>query len=67
MPYNNCNHLRTIVDIQNITLEYKEKGCTQEWIFLKLIAPTYHISRRTFYKYLSRAAKAELRKAQPVS
>lgn len=66
MAYTNQNHLQTIVDIQNITLEYKDKGCTQEWIFLKLIRPTYHISRRTFYKYLARAAKAELRRMQTV-
>ena len=62
MSYNNCNHLRMIVDIQNITLEYKDKGCTQEWIYLKLINPTYHISRGTFYKYLASSAKSELKK-----
>lgn len=62
MPYNNCNHLRKIIDIQNITLEYKDKGCSQEWIYLKLINPTYRISRGTFYRYLARAAKSELKK-----
>jgi hypothetical protein len=51
-----------IIDIQNITLEYKDKGCTQEWIYLKLIKNTYHISRRTYYKYLASAAKSELKK-----
>ncbi len=62
MAYNNCNHLRKIIDIQNITLEYKGKGCSQEWIYLKLIKPNYKISRSTFYKYLARAAKSEMRK-----
>lgn len=62
MAYNNRNLLRKIVDIQNITIEYKNKGCTQEWIFLKLIEPNYKISRGTFYRYLGRAAKCELKK-----
>lgn len=62
MAYNNRNFLERVVDIQNITLEYKSKGCTQEWIFRMLIHPSFRISRGTYYKYLARAAKAELKK-----
>jgi hypothetical protein len=62
MSYSSCNHLRKIIDIQNITLEYKAKGCTQEWIYQKLIKPTYNIGRSTYYKYLRRAAKSEIKK-----
>jgi hypothetical protein len=62
MAYNKRNQLRRIVDIQNITLEYKQKGCSQEWIFQKLIHPSYTISRTTFYRYLNTPAKAELKR-----
>lgn len=62
MAYNSINHLRKVIAIQNITLEYKDKGCTQEWIYKKLIFPVYSISRRTYYKYLGMNAKAMLKK-----
>lgn len=62
MAYNNSNFLLRVVDIQNITLQYKNKGCTQEWIYQKMIRPTYKISRGTYYRYLSIAAKARLKK-----
>jgi hypothetical protein len=52
MPFCNKNYLTKIATVQKITLEYKEKGCTQEWIYRKLIFPNYLISRTTFYKYL---------------
>jgi len=63
MPYNNSNHLSKVVDIQNITLQYKERGCSQEWIYKKMILPVYRISRSTYYKYLGINAKARLKKA----
>lgn len=63
MPYNNSNHLSKVVDIQNITLQYKERGCSQEWIYKKMIRPVYRISRSTYYKYLGINAKARLKKA----
>jgi hypothetical protein len=62
MAYNNRNFLERIIEIQNITLEYKAKGCTQEWIFRKLIRKNYKISRGTFYRYLAMPAKADLTK-----
>jgi len=64
MAYNKNNRLRRIAEIQDITLDYKSKGCTQEWIYLKVIFPTYQISRSTFYLYLRTAAKLKLRKAE---
>lgn len=62
MAYNRNNYLSRIVVIQNITLEYKEKGCTQEWIYKKLIKPNYNISRSTYYRYLGIPAKKDLKK-----
>lgn len=64
MAYNNTNLLHKIVDIQNITLDYKNKGSSQEWIYIKIIKPTFNVSRSTFYRYLNTAAKAELKKKE---
>ncbi len=62
MAYNSKNQLLRIVDIQNIVIQHaREHGSTQEWIFNKIIFPTYRISRATFYKYLSINAKKELK------
>jgi hypothetical protein len=52
MAKSNKNYLTRIATVQKITIEYKDKGCTQEWIYKKLIYPNYFISRSTFYKYL---------------
>lgn len=61
MAKSNRNFLTKIATVQKITLEYKEKGCTQEWIYKKLIYPNYFISRSTFYKYLrTTVARKEL-------
>lgn len=64
MPYSNENLLRRIVDIQNITLEHKKRGATQKWIYENLIVPHYHISRSTYYNYLSSAAKKLLKELE---
>ena len=61
MAYNNRNLLVKIVEIQNIYLQHKEEGVTGEFIYHKIIRPNYFISRATFYKYLRRNAKKELR------
>lgn len=61
MAYNSKNLLQKIIDIQNIYLEYNRQGVTGEFIFTKYIEPVYHISRSTFYNYLGRNAKKELK------
>ena len=61
MAYNSRNILLRIVDVQNIVIQHtREHGSTQEWVYHKIIFPTYRISRATFYKYLSINAKKEL-------
>lgn len=62
MGYNKVNHLKKIVEIQNITMEYKKKGIYQEWIYINVIAPKFYISRATYYNYLAINAKGELKK-----
>lgn len=65
MAYNRINLLKKIIDIQTIVLEQTSKhGSTQEWIYSQLIAPTYRISRATFYNYLSVNAKKELNRIE---
>ena len=62
MAYNNRNLLERIVEIQNITLEHTNRGATQRWVFENVFknAP-YRLSLDTFYKYMARNAKSELR------
>ena len=62
MGYNKVNHLKKIVEIQNITMEYKKKGIYQAWIYINVIAPKFYISRATYYNYLAINAKGELKK-----
>jgi len=57
MAFNKRNYLLRIIDIQNVTLEYKKKGVKQKWIFENLIEPNYHISLSTYNSYLSVNAK----------
>ena len=67
MAYTQRNRLQRIIDIQTITLTYTNLGVSQERVFFDHIQPTYRISKRTFYNYLSTPAKRELGKldAQP--
>lgn len=62
MSYNRKNILQRMIDIQNLVLEHKARGVTQEWVYSNLVYPTYKISRRTFYDYLGTNAKAELKR-----
>ena len=61
MAYTQRNRLQRIIDIQTITLEHKQRGVTQEWVFDNLIFPTYRISRSTYYAYLRTNAKRAIR------
>lgn len=65
MAYTRHNHLKTIIEIQSVVMEYKKKGCMQKWVYDNVInAPGsgYHICYSTFKKYMTRNAKAELKK-----
>ena len=60
MAYNHKNRLHRIVDIQTLYLEYQARGVSGEYIYKRMIAPHYRISRRTFYQYLAVNAKRQL-------
>jgi len=65
MAYNKQNHLKKIIDIQNIYLEHNAKGVSGEFIYKRMISQVYKISRSTFYKYLAINAKKELKELSP--
>jgi hypothetical protein len=65
MSYNKLNHLKKIIDIQNIYLEHNAKGVSGEFIYKRMINPVYKVSRATFYKYLAINAKKELKEIDP--
>lgn len=61
MAYTRRNYLERIIDIQNIVLEHKQRGCTQKWVFDNVVKFRYRISEATYNNYLSINAKSELR------
>ena len=61
MARTNTNLLKRIIEVQNITLENKKRGKTQEWTYNEIIYPRFFISKATFYVYLARNAKKELK------
>jgi hypothetical protein len=63
MAYNNKNFLKKVLEIQEIYLRYNARGHSGTWIYDNLIAPNYHISRRTLTNYLAINARKELREA----
>jgi hypothetical protein len=55
------NHLKKVVRVQNITLEYTQKGVTQAWVYKNIIQPNFFISERTYARYLAKPAKKQLK------
>lgn len=66
MAYTKKNKYQRIIDIQDLTLEHTKKGVTQEWVYNNIVYPTWRISRRSYYNYLSINAKSELKKLEEV-
>ena len=64
MAYTRKNLLRRMIDIQNITLEYKRIGVSQKRIFQDHIETQYRISRATYYEYLGTNAKLQLKQLE---
>ena len=63
MAYNKKNKLRLMIDIQDIYRKYSQHhsgSATDAWIFRNLIEPKYHITLKTFQKYISHPARREL-------
>lgn len=66
MAYNKKNRLKKIIAIQETTLQQKQRGITQKWIFENIIRDKYMISLKTFYEYLATNAKRELKELERV-
>jgi hypothetical protein len=62
MGYNNTNILKKIVEIQDITIEYKKHGSSQKWIYENIIRDRFFISFATYNRYLGVPAKRYLGK-----
>ena len=66
MAYNRKNLLLKIIDIQETTLEMKQRGVSQKWIYENVISKKYNISLSTFNNYLAINAKRELKELERV-
>lgn len=53
--------VRRALEVQAIYLEKKEDDLPTVYIYRKYIKPIYHISLRTFYRYLGRNARREIK------
>ncbi|NJM14040.1 MAG: hypothetical protein HC896_00405 [Bacteroidales bacterium] len=61
MAYNQVNHLRKVLEIQEITKIETERGVTQIWVYKHRIKEIYFISYSTFCNYMGIPAKAKLK------
>ncbi len=55
------HRLKKIIEIQNIVLEEKENGRSQQWVYDNIIAKRFFIAKSTFDKYMTINAKRILR------
>lgn len=62
MAYNQRNLLKKVKEIQEIYLRYHQEGVTAVFIYDTYVKDRYHISQRTFEKYLGINVKLELKK-----
>lgn len=58
----NESSTRRAIAVQEIYLEHAGRGVSNVYIYENYIRPVYFISERTFYRYLARNAKKELRR-----
>ena len=64
MSYRNKNTLLRMVEIQDLVLERKRHGITQQHVYKTEIYPRFFISYATLNRYLSYPAKQELKKGR---
>lgn len=56
--------VRRALEVQEIYLEHKEADLPDTYIYRKYIRPRFHISIRTFRRYLGRNARREIKQFQ---
>ena len=64
MAYNKNNFLQRVKEINEVYKEYASKGWFNEYIFKNYIRDRFHISRATFYNYLTIPYEKELKRIQ---
>ena len=64
MAYNRKNFLLRVKEINEIYKRETRKGLSNEYIFIHYVEPLYHISRATFYEYLTIPYERELKKIE---
>lgn len=62
MAYNKKNFLLRVKEINEIYKRESAKGLFNEYIFVHFIKDQYHISRSTFYDFLTIPYERELKK-----
>lgn len=61
MASNRCFFLKRVILVQQITLQYKDRGATQKWIYENVIRDQFFISKSTYDNYLAINAKREIK------
>ena len=64
MAYNRENFLKKVKEVNEIYIEHHNKGIFNEYIYKHFIAEQFHISRSTFYTYLTIPYKTQLKAIQ---
>lgn len=62
MSYNQRNLLNKVKEVQDIYRQYSQEGVTAVFIYKTYVKKQYHISQRTFEKYLGINVKLELKR-----
>lgn len=62
MAYNRENHLRKIIEIQELYVKLKKQGLFTRTIHKEHIYPKYFITISTLYTYLATPAKRDLKR-----
>lgn len=64
MAYNKNNYLLRVKEVNETYKEYALKGYFNEYIYANFIKDRFHISRTTFYNYLTIPYERQLKQIQ---
>ncbi len=64
MSYTRKYFLERVKEVNEVYKEHAKQGMFNEYIYKHIIQPRFHISRSTFYEYLTIPYAAQLKKIQ---
>lgn len=64
MPYTRKYFLQRVKEVNEIYIEQSKRGLFNEYIYRHFIRNRFHISRTTFYQYLTIPYASELKKIE---